>query len=58
MSTNFTMKPIAAAVGTAAVMSLATALMASADQSPFGVTNLFSVYMIADAQEDKCGEDK
>jgi uncharacterized low-complexity protein len=68
MSTNCTMKPIAAAVGTAAVALLGLPSTANADQSSFGMTSLSSGYVVVDAQEgefgvgkcgeSKCGEDK
>ncbi len=59
MRNKFTMKPLAAAIGSVVVASLASIATASADQNPFGMTQLSSGYMVADAHgEGKCGEGK
>jgi uncharacterized low-complexity protein len=64
------MKPLAAAVGTAVIASLAAVPVAQADASPFGMTDLGSGYQVAaegkcggtkvqpKAEEGKCGEAK
>jgi uncharacterized low-complexity protein len=52
------MRPIAAAISTAVVASLASISSVSADQNPFGMSMLSSGYMVADAHEGKCGEGK
>jgi len=49
-------KPLAAAIGTAVLTSLAAMPVAQADASPFGMTDLGSGYQVA--QEGKCGEGK
>ena len=55
---NRKMKPIAAAVGTAFVASLATASAATADEL-FTADELEKGYdLLADAHEGKCGEGK
>jgi len=46
-------KPLAAAIGTAVLTSLASMPVAQADASPFGMTDLGSGYQVA--QEGKCG---
>ena len=53
------LKPVAAALGTALAMTVA-ATPASADASPFGMTDLNSGYQVAwgDKPEGKCGEGK
>ncbi len=56
MSKKNSMKPIAAAIGTAVVASLAAMPVAQADASPFGMTDLGSGYQVA--MEGKCGEGK
>jgi uncharacterized low-complexity protein len=59
---NKTIKPLAAAVGTALVASFAAAPIASADVSPFSLTALQAGYMVdantAHFGEGKCGEGK
>ncbi len=59
---NHDLKPIAAAVGTAFVASLATASIAYADTNPFEATALETGYGIqlasSHAGEGKCGEAK
>lgn len=54
-------KPLAAAMGTALVATLAALPAVQASDNPFGMTQLSSGYMVADAtkaQEGKCGEGK
>ncbi|MGI8740553.1 MAG: HvfA family oxazolone/thioamide-modified RiPP metallophore [Gammaproteobacteria bacterium] len=64
MSKKSTMKPLAAAIGSAVVASLAAVSYVQADQNPFGMSTLSSGYMVADHHkegicgEGKCGEDK
>jgi uncharacterized low-complexity protein len=58
MSKKSTMKPLAAAIGTAVVASLASVSYVQADQNPFDMSNLSSGYMVADHGEGKCGEGK
>jgi len=59
MSTNNSMKPLAAAIGTAVIATLAAMPIAQADASPFGMTDLGSGYQVAQtAMEGKCGEGK
>ncbi len=60
-----TLKPIAAAVGTAFIATLATASIAHADSNPFAATALDAGYgLLASSHaegkcgEGKCGEDK
>ena len=57
MSKKTSMKPLAAAIGTALATTLAAVPAANADQNPFGLTELSSGYMVAGA-EGKCGEGK
>ena len=54
------LKPIAAAVGTAFLASLATTSIAHASDNPFSVQPLEAGYLLAaaDAAEGKCGEEK
>lgn len=56
MSKNKSMKPLAAAIGTAVVATLATMPVAQADASPFGMTDLGSGYQVV--AEGKCGAGK
>jgi uncharacterized low-complexity protein len=56
MSKKSSLKPLAAAVGTAVIASLAAVPVAQADASPFGMTDLGSGYQVA--AEGKCGESK
>jgi uncharacterized low-complexity protein len=67
MSKKSSMKPLAAAIGTAVIASLAAVPVAQADASPFGMTDLGSGYQVAAegkcgakpaAKEGKCGEAK
>ena len=51
-------KPLSVAIGAAFITSLASAGAASASENPFGMTELSSGYMVADAHEGKCGEGK
>ncbi len=56
-----TLRPIAAAVGTAFVATLATASFANAGTSPFQADALpagYGLLAAADDAEAKCGEDK
>ena len=56
---NEKMKPVAVAVGTAFVASLAAASFAQADANPFTAQDLASGYdLLADGHEGKCGEGK
>ncbi len=65
MSKQNTLRPIAAALGTTFVVSLALSPMAGAEQNPFSMTELSGGYMVADhhegndtSAEGKCGEGK
>ena len=60
MSKKSSMNPIAAAIGTAVIASLAAVPVAQADASPFGMTDLGSGYQVASnhMKEGKCGEGK
>ncbi len=49
------LKPVSAILGTAFALSLAASPIAGAAENPFGMTELSSGYMVADA-EGKCGE--
>ena len=51
-----TLKPIAAALGTAFAVTLATAPVAQADSNPFGMSDLSGGY--TQIAEGKCGEAK
>lgn len=51
-----TLKPIAAALGTTFVVSLATSPIVQAEENPFALNDLSSGYMVA--EEGKCGEGK
>ncbi len=55
MSKKNSLKPISAILGTAFAVSLAASPIAGAAENPFGMTELSSGYMVADA-EGKCGE--
>ncbi len=57
MSKN-TLKPIAAALGTAFAITLAAAPVANAQDNPFSANELSSGYMLAEHHEGKCGEGK
>ena len=56
MSKKNSMKPLAAAIGTAVIATLAAMPIAQADASPFGMTDLGSGYQVV--AEGKCGEGK
>jgi uncharacterized low-complexity protein len=51
------LKPIAAALGTTFVVTLAASPIAQAGENPFTLNELSSGYMVAEA-EGKCGENK
>ena len=51
------LKPVSAILGTAFAVSLASSPIVSAAENPFGMTELSSGYMVAEA-EGKCGEGK
>ena len=51
------LKPIATALGTTFVITLAASPIAQASENPFTLNELSSGYMVADA-EGKCGESK
>jgi uncharacterized low-complexity protein len=55
MSTKTSLKPLAAAIGATLVTSMTGVTAASAQQNPFGLTQLSSGYMVADMAEGKCG---
>ena len=57
MSKKTTMKPIAAAIGTAFVLGVAAAPASAADANPFGMADLNNGYKVA-AEEGKCGGKK
>jgi len=59
MSDKPVIKPLAIAVGTAIVTSLASVNTATAAENPFAMTELSSGYMVASGHmEGKCGEGK
>lgn len=56
---KYTLKPIAAALGTTFAVSLALSPIASAGQNPFSLTELSGGYMVADSHaEGSCGDKK
>lgn len=58
---KFTLKPVAAALGTTFAVSLAASPLASAEENPFNMTELGGGYMVAGHDSDtegKCGEGK
>jgi len=55
MSEKTTMKPLALALGTAFVTSLASIPVANAAENPFAMAELSSGYMVAEMAEGKCG---
>ena len=57
MAKNIESKTIAAALSTALAVSMFVVPMANAEENPFGMTELSSGFMVADA-EGKCGEGK
>ncbi len=58
MSDKTVIKPLAIAVSTAIVTSLASINTATAAENPFAMTELSSGYMVAGMAEGKCGEGK
>ena len=59
MSKQTGLKPIAAAIGTTFVVSLAASPIANAVENPFAVNELSGGYMVAEHEaEGKCGEGK
>jgi len=58
MSNKTTIKPLAIAVGTVFITTLASATATNATENPFAMTELSNGYMVADAAEGKCGEGK
>jgi len=55
MNKKQSIKPLAAAIGTIVLASMASMPVAMADASPFGMTDLGSGYQVA--KEGKCGGD-
>jgi len=55
MSEKSVMKPLAVALSAAFVSSITGTTAANAADNPFGMTELSSGYMVADAKEGKCG---
>jgi uncharacterized low-complexity protein len=55
MSHKSNLKPLAIALGTAFVTTLATTPAANATENPFAMTNLSSGYMVADNAQGSCG---
>ncbi len=53
-----TLKPVAAALGTAFAVALAASPIANAADNPFSLTEISGGYMVADQAEGKCGEGK
>ncbi len=58
MSQKTTLKPMAIALGTAFVTTLAATPVANAADNPFAMSTLSSGYMVAASHEGKCGEGK
>ena len=59
MSKKVSLKPVAAAIGTTFVVSLAAGPVVNADDNPFSMTALSNGgYMVAKDAEGKCGEGK
>ena len=54
MSKKYALKPIAAALGTTFVVSLAASPIVNAAENPFALNELSSGYMVA--EEGKCGD--
>jgi uncharacterized low-complexity protein len=52
------LNPIASALGITLAATIAASPIAQADQNPFGVSEMSSGYMLAGADEGKCGEGK
>ncbi len=57
MSKKFTMKPVAAALGTTFAVTLMASPIAGAAENPFAATEFDRGYMVA-GEEGKCGEGK
>jgi uncharacterized low-complexity protein len=55
MSQKINLKPLAIALGTAFVTTLAAAPAANATENPFAASDLSSGYMVAEKAEGKCG---
>lgn len=55
---KFKLNPIASALGITLAATIAASPIAQADQNPFGVSEMSSGYMLAGADEGKCGEGK
>ncbi|HEX5057058.1 MAG TPA: hypothetical protein VFX02_11235 [Gammaproteobacteria bacterium] len=55
--TKFKLNPIASALGITLAATIAASPIAQADQNPFGVSEMSSGYMLAGADEGKCGDD-
>jgi uncharacterized low-complexity protein len=65
MSNKLSLRPIAAAIGTTFVVSLAMSPIANASENPFSMSELSSGYMVADSHaaegrrdKGKCAEGK
>ena len=58
MSQKINLKPLAIALGTAFVTTLAATPAANASENPFAASDLSSGYMVTDSMEGKCGEGK
>ena len=58
MSKKMTLKPIAAALGTTFIVSLASSPIANANENPFSLSVFNSGYEVAEHGEGKCGEGK
>jgi len=61
MSKKSSIKPVAAAIGTAFALTVATAPVANAASNPFGMADLDAGYQVAwgdKPAEGKCGEGK
>ena len=52
------LNPIASALGLTLAATIAASPIAQADQNPFGVSEMSNGYMLAGAEEGKCGEGK
>jgi uncharacterized low-complexity protein len=58
MSNKNKLNSIASMLGVTLVAAIAVSPVVQADQNPFSVSELSSGYMLADAEEGKCGEGK
>jgi len=58
MSQKTNLKPLAIALGTAFVTTLAATPAANASENPFAASDLSSGYMVAENAEGKCGASK